>query len=240
MARLEELKAGAYIKGLTPDGMAKIINLEWFGDQAVKATFEDPQGNVNNRLVFRNEEPTLEVARAGRPWSFDGDGHLLRLASEAYRIRLAYLFDPYLAIHTSQIEPLPHQITAVYGEMLPRQPLRFLLADDPGAGKTIMAGLLIKEMMVRGDLERCLVVAPGSLVEQWQDELAQKFGIVFDILTRDQIEASRLGNPFEERNLLIARLDMLSRNPDLQEKLQAAKVWDLIICDEAHRMSATC
>jgi SNF2 family DNA or RNA helicase len=131
------------------------------------------------------------VVEEGRPWSFDGDGALLRLVSEAYRIRLAHLFDPYLAIHSSRIEALPHQITAVYGEMLPRQPLRFLLADDPGAGKTIMAGLLIKELLIRGDLERCLIVAPGSLVEQWQDELSFKFGLSFDILTRDQVEAAR-------------------------------------------------
>ena len=154
---------------------------------------------MRNRLVFRTEEPTLEVVEEGRPWSFDGDGALLRLVSEAYRIRLAHLFDPYLAIHTSRIEPLPHQITAVYGEMLPRQPLRFLLADDPGAGKTIMAGLFIKELLIRGDLERCLIVAPGSLVEQWQDELSIKFGLSFDILTRDQVEAARTGNPFGER-----------------------------------------
>jgi SNF2 family DNA or RNA helicase len=84
--------------------------------------------------------------------------------------------------------------------MMPRQPLRFLLADDPGAGKTIMAGLLIKELAIRGDLERCLIVAPGFLVEQWQDELREKFDLDFDIMTRDQIEASRSGNPFEERD----------------------------------------
>ena len=94
-------------------------------------------------------EPGIEVVEAGRPWSFDGDGALFRLVSEAHRINLAYLFDPLLAVHTSLVEPLPHQITAVYGEMLPRQPLRFLLADDPGAGKTIMAGLLIKELIAR-------------------------------------------------------------------------------------------
>ena len=110
---------------------------------------------------------------------------------------LAHYFDPYLAIHTSLVDPLPHQISAVYGEMLPRQPLRFLLADDPGAGKTIMAGLLIKELIARSDLERCLVVAPGSLVEQWQDELGEKFGLEFDILTRDMIETSRSGNPVQ-------------------------------------------
>ena len=94
--------------------------------------------------------------------SQSGDASSLAFSSSD---RAAYLFDPYLAVTASQIEALPHQITAVYGEMLPRQPLRFLLADDPGAGKTIMAGLLIKELLIRGDLERCLVVAPGSLVE---------------------------------------------------------------------------
>ncbi|MEA2078400.1 MAG: helicase-related protein, partial [Pseudomonadota bacterium] len=239
MTKLEDLRAGAYVKGIAPEGSAKVINIEWHGSQAVKVIYEDNQGNVGSRIVFRNEEPTLDVVESGRPWSFDGDGHLLRLVSEAQRIRLAYLFDPYLAIHTSLIEPLPHQITAVYGEMIPRQPLRFLLADDPGAGKTIMAGLLIKELMARGDLERCLVVAPGGLVEQWQDELSQKFGLSFDILSRDMVEASRSGNPFEERNLLIVRLDMLSRNEDLQARFKAAREWDLAICDEAHRMSAT-
>jgi superfamily II DNA or RNA helicase len=239
VAKLEEFKAGASVIGLSPAGQAKVVQVEWFGDQAVKVTFEDSTGAVQNRLVYRNEENSFEILEVGRPWSFDGDGSLLRLVSEAYRIRLAHLFDPYLAIHTSRIEALPHQITAVYGEMLPRQPLRFLLADDPGAGKTIMAGLLIKELLIRGDLERCLVVAPGSLVEQWQDELSQKFGLSFDILTRDQIEAARTGNPFAERNLLIVRLDMLSRNEDLQARFKAAKEWDLVICDEAHRMSAS-
>ena len=123
--------------------------------------------------------------------------------------------------------------------MLARQPLRFLLADDPGAGKTIMAGLLIKELRARGDLERCLIVAPGNLVEQWQDELGEKFGLEFDILTRDMIETSRSGNPFDDRARLIARLDMLARNEDLQEKLAQSTEWDLIVCDEAHRMSAS-
>lgn len=169
----------------------------------------------------------------------DSLGFLRHLASEAQRIRLAYLFDPYLAIHSSRITPLPHQITAVYGDMLPRHPLRFLLADDPGAGKTIMAGLLIKELAIRGDLDRCLIVAPGSLVEQWQDELNQKFGLAFDILTRDQIEAARTGNQFAERAHLIARLDMLSRSEELQRLLRSAREWDLVVCDEAHRMAAS-
>ena len=138
-------------------------------------------------------------------------------------MKVGHYFDPYLPTHTSLVDPLPHQISAVYGEMLPRQPLRFLLADDPGAGKTIMAGLLIKELIARSDLERCLIVAPGSLVEQWQDELGQKFNLEFDILTRDMIETSRSGNPFEDRHRLIVRLDVLARNEELQHKLASAR-----------------
>ena len=239
VATLEDLRAGAHVRGLAPGGAAEIVGVEWFGDRAVKVTFEDPAGAVGNRLVHRDEESSITLVEAGRPWSFDGDGALLRLVSEACRIRLAHLFDPCLAVHSARIEPLPHQITAVYGEMLPRQPLRFLLADDPGAGKTVMAGLLIKELTIRGGVERCLVVAPGGLVEQWQDELLEKFGLPFDILTRDRVKAARTGNPFTERDLLIARLDMLARDDDLEEKLAAAPEWDLIICDEAHRMSAS-
>src|SRR4029077_13338278 len=145
-----------------------------FGQDALNLVFR-VNGRVGERLVYRGDETVFEFVEAGRSYGFDADGALLRLASEAYRLRLAHLFDPYLAISASRIEALPHQITAIYGEMLPRQPLRFLLADDPGAGKTIMAGLLIKELLIRGDLERCLIVAPGSLVEQWQDELSTKF-----------------------------------------------------------------
>ena len=120
---------------------------------------------------FRSAEPSVSMAMGSRSGVARRPAHPARP-----------LFDPYLAVHGSRIEALPHQITAVYGEMLPRQPLRFLLADDPGAGKTIMAGLFIKELMIRGDLERCLIVAPGNLVEQWQDELTEKFDLTFDIL----------------------------------------------------------
>ena len=239
MALLEELKPGSIIKGLSSDGTAKVVNVEWFGSQAIKVVYEDSTGRPKDKLVYRSDEPVLEVVKKGLPWSFDGDGSLFRLVSEAYRIKLAYLFDHYLAIHTSLVEPLPHQITAVYENMLSRQPLRFLLADDPGAGKTIMAGLLIKELFIRGDVERCLIVAPGNLVEQWQDELYEKFGLRFDILTKEKIEAS-LDNPFQDSGFLIARLDMLSRNEPLQAKFRSSKDWDLIICDEAHKMSATC
>jgi SNF2 family DNA or RNA helicase len=240
VSRLEELTPNASVRGILPNGLATVVNVLWHGSAALELTYKTPEGKVANELLYRHDEPRIEVVEQGRPWSFDGDGGLFRLVSEAQRIRLAHLFDPVLAVHTSVVRPLPHQITAVYESMLPRQPLRFLLADDPGAGKTIMAGLLMKELIARGDLQRCLVVCPGSLAEQWQDELYRRFHLPFEILTNDKLEASRTGNWFSETNFVIARLDKLARNAEVQQKLQAPDCgWDLIVCDEAHKMSAT-
>ena len=238
MARLEDLTRSASVKGILPDSLVTIVDVKWYGSAVVELTYKDASGRLGNELLYRDREPTLEIASAGRPWSFDADGSLFRLVSEAHRIRLAHLFDPLLAVHPSLVDPLPHQITAVYGEMLTRQPLRFLLADDPGAGKTIMTGLLLKELLIRGDLHRCLICCPGSLVEQWQDELYRRFHLPFDIMTRKMMEAARSGNASAERNLIICRLDQLSRNEDLQAKL-ALTDWNVVVCDEAHKMSAS-
>ncbi len=238
MARLEDLTKGALVRGVLAERAVRVVAVDWHGSNAVTLTYtDDATGRPNQELLYRDDEARLGVEQAGRAWTMDADGHLFRLVSEAKRISLAWLFDPFLAVQTSNLDPLPHQIDAVYNEMLPRQPLRYLLADDPGAGKTIMAGLFCKELMMRGDVERCLVIAPGSLVDQWQDELWSKFGLNFEILTKAMFEASRSGNPFVERPLLIARLDHLSRNEDLQAKLEASD-WDLVVADEAHKMSA--
>ncbi len=238
--KLEQLQVHASIRGIIPDALVTVVSVQWFGSEALELTYKTAAGKVANELLYRHDESRLELVEQGRPWSFDGDGALFRLVSEAQRIRLAHLFDPVLAVHTSVVDPLPHQITAVYESMLPRQPLRFLLADDPGAGKTIMAGLLIKELIARGDLQRCLIVCPGSLAEQWQDELYRRFHLPFEILTNDKLDAARTGNWFLETNLVIARLDKLSRNEEVQQKLQAHDCrWDLVVCDEAHKMSAT-
>ncbi len=238
--RLEDLTTNAAVEGILTDSLVTVVNVQWYGDAALELTYKTPSGDVANELLYREDESRIKVAEQARPWNFDGDGALFRLASEAQRIRLAHLFDPLLAVHTSDVEPLPHQITAVYEAMLPRSPLRFLLADDPGAGKTIMAGLLIKELIARGDLQRCLVVCPGALAEQWQDELYRRFQLPFEILTNDKLEAARTGNWFLETDLVIARLDKLSRDEEVQQKLKARDCdWDLVVCDEAHKMSAS-
>lgn len=238
MARLEEITSGSSLIGLSGSSTVTVVAVKWYGDNVVEVTYKDNRGQLANQLLYREDEVRLEIAESSLPWSFDADADQLRLASEAYRINLAHLFDPYLAVHTSSIEPLPHQISAVYQEMLPRLPLRYILADDPGSGKTIMTGLYIKELIIRGDLKRCLIVCPGSLAEQWQDELYRKFNLFFQIITNDRIESAVTGNVFTEENLCIARLDKLSRNEDIQEKLKITD-WDLIVSDEAHKMSAT-
>jgi SNF2 family DNA or RNA helicase len=159
------------------------------------------------------------------------------LIGSRQRIDLAFLFDPMMAVHTSNVDPLPHQITAVYEAMLPRQPLRYVLADDPGVGKTIMTGLYIRELLMRADARRILVIAPGSLVEQWRDELFEKFGLEFCIFSKELEAASPSGNPFDDHDHLIVRLDQMSRNEEAQDKLCLA-AWDLVVFDEAHKLSA--
>lgn len=238
MARLEDITVGSTVKGLAGNEPVSIVAVQWYGTNVLDVTFKDSRGTLGSQLLYRENEISVEVMANNLPWSFDADGEQMKLASEAYRISLSHLFDPYLAVHTSSVVPLPHQISAVYQEMLPKLPLRYVLADDPGAGKTIMTGLFIKELIARGDLKRCLIVSPGSLVEQWQDELYTKFHLRFEILTNDRMEAAVSGNIFTEVDFCICRLDKLARNDELQEKLKVSE-WDLIVCDEAHKMSAT-
>lgn len=238
MARLEDITVGSLVRGIIGNEPVTIVAVTWHGTAVIDITYRDNHGVTGSQILFRENEENLEVVNGNMPWSFDADGEDMKLASEAYRISLAHLFDPYLAVHTSSVDPLPHQISAVYQEMLPRIPLRYVLADDPGAGKTIMTGLYIKELIARGDLKRCMIVCPGNLVEQWQDELYEKFHLKFEILTNDRMESAVSRNIFLEENLCIAKLDKLARDEALQAKLKETD-WDLIVCDEAHKMSAT-
>jgi len=213
-----------------------VVAVEREGDGPATIIYRDSSGQVRERVLMAGDAERLSPA-AARRFRFDADPEEFRLGTEALRIHLAHLFDPMMAIHASNVEPLPHQVTAVYESMLPRQPLRFLLADDPGAGKTIMAGLYIRELVLRSDAARILIVAPGGLVDQWQDELNEKFELPFTIFSRELDATSRTGNPFQENDRLIARLDQLSRSEDLRDKLTATE-WDLVIFDEAHKLSA--
>lgn len=237
MITLDTLTPGLALTGLDPTGIGTIVAVVPIADGAVQVIYRTSNGGIKERLLNRVDEATLSIATVERPWSFDGDGETFKLTVEAKRIDLAFLFDPMMAVHTSNVEPLPHQITAVYESMLPRQPLRFVLADDPGAGKTIMAGLYIRELIMRADARRIVIVAPGSLVDQWREEMHEKFGLDFRVFTKDLEAATSSGNPFEDIDHLVVRLDQMARNEGLQEKLCAAG-WDLVVFDEAHKLAA--
>ncbi len=231
--QLEELKSGLRIEGLIPAEIVTVLAAQQHGTEAVELTYRTNNGALGQQVVFRKDQDQLRAAAAAsRP--FDASASDYKLVAEAQRISLAGLFDPMLAVATSDVRPLPHQIRAVYGQLLPRTPLRFLLADDPGAGKTIMAGLYIKELLLRDDVRQCLIVAPGGLVEQWQDELFFKFGLRFNLLTNQLIDAHVDLNVFETNPLLIARMDQLSRNEELQAQLTETE-WDLVIVDFSSR-----
>ena len=235
--KLEDIKSGVSLSGIEPSQVVTAVAVVPLGEGSVQLIYRTPDGGMKERLLNRGDEPSVDIATVERPFSFDGDGAAFQLACEAKRIDLAFLFDPMMAVHSSNVEPLPHQITAVYESLLPRQPLRFVLADDPGAGKTIMAGLYIRELIMRADSRRILIVAPGSLVEQWRDELYEKFGLEFHVYSPLLEQTSPSGNPFDDYPRLIVRLDQLSRNEELQEKL-CAPGWDLAVFDEAHKLSA--
>ncbi|WP_423861181.1 DEAD/DEAH box helicase [Arachnia propionica] len=235
---LAALRAGQRLRGLVPGQTVTVIAVEVMDPTLVEVFYRDESGASGGRMVTEADAADLEpVGDLESAPAFDGDPDEFRLAAEALRIKYAALYDPMVAVNSSDVDPLPHQIRAVYEELLPRLPLRFLLADDPGAGKTIMAGLYIKELILRSDCERAIVVAPGGLVEQWREELATKFDLRFEVFNRQMIDDAHGRNVFADHNRLIARMDQISRNEDLMEQLSEVN-WDVAVVDEAHRMSA--
>ncbi len=168
---------------------------------------------------------------------FDGDAQRFRLGVEATRLGLAYEYDPYFSLSIARVDPLPHQLEAVYDYFLKLPRIRFLLADDPGAGKTIMAGLLLKELKIRGLVRRTLIVAPANLTFQWQREMKDKFREPFEVMRGEVLRSQYGQNPWLEKNQVVTSVSWISRVEDANESLLRAH-WDLVIVDEAHKMSA--
>lgn len=235
---LASLRPGQRLRGLAHDQIVTLIAIDPIDQELFEVFYRDDAGRSGARTITDADAARFEIAgdlETAPP--FDGDPDEFRLAAEALRIKYAALYDPMAAVNSSDIDPLPHQIRAVYEELLPRIPLRFLLADDPGAGKTIMAGLYLKELILRSDCERALIVAPGGLVEQWREELSQKFDLRFEVFSRQMVDDAEGRNVFTQHPYLIVRMDQVSRNEDLMEQLSDV-TWDVAIVDEAHRMSA--
>lgn len=233
--KTSEFQVGQIVSGLLPDETVEIIQVVFIGEANASLVVKKHNGQFQELIV--TDELSFQLADSVS-FQFDADPAQFKLAMEAKRMELAGIFDPFAALSSSNLQPLPHQLSAVYGELLNRIPLRFLLADEPGAGKTIMAGLLIKELILRGSLKRCLIVCPGSLGEQWSDELKEKFGLSFRQLTKNSLDESHHVNPFLESNFIIARMDQLARSSEsVKNRIQETE-WDLVIIDEAHRMSA--
>lgn len=236
--QLATLRAGQRLRGLVPGQTVTLIAIDPIDTGLSEVFYRDASGRSGARTITDADAARFEIATDfdSAP-AFDADPDEFRLAAEALRIKYAALYDPMVAVSSSDVDPLPHQIRAVYEELLPRIPLRFLLADDPGAGKTIMAGLYLKELILRSDCERAIIVAPGGLVEQWREELKTKFDLRFEVFNRHMIDDAEGRNVFAEHPYLIARMDQLSRSDDLTEQLGEV-TWDVAVVDEAHRMSA--
>jgi SNF2 family DNA or RNA helicase len=229
---------GATLTGPHWPDRVRIVRVEPRGTARVliEAVTLDDQSRLISRLLRREDLAGLEVeAEADRP-TLTGDPTGFRLAAEATRIRLAHTYDPQFAVSVARIDPLPHQLEAVYYYMLRQPRLRFLLADDPGAGKTIMAGLLLKELKLRGAITRTLIVAPANLAPQWQREMAEKFDEPFDLVNRAAL-MSRSSRAWEITDQCVVSIDFAWR-ADVLESLARARRWDLVIVDEAHKMAA--
>jgi superfamily II DNA or RNA helicase len=190
---------------------------------------------VYDRILTPEQVALLE--RSGEDPAFDGKSRHFRLGVEAMRLGLAYSYDPYFSLSIARVDPLPHQLEAVYDYFMRLPRIRFLLADDPGAGKTVMAGLLIKELKIRGLIKRILIITPANLTFQWQRELKDKFRENFEVIRSDVLRANYGSNPWQDKNQVITSVSWVSLIEDAKESLLRSQ-WDLVIVDEAHKMSA--
>jgi superfamily II DNA or RNA helicase len=230
-----ELKPGIIVRGPVLPEPIEVLVVTPLGDVIKIVGAGQKTGQVHQRVLRPDQLQFLEATPEHEP--FDGDPARFRLGVEATRLGLAYEYDPYFSLSISRVDPLPHQLEAVYDYFMRLPRIRFLLADDPGAGKTIMAGLLLKELKIRGLVKRTLIVAPANLCFQWQRELKEKFRESFEVVRSDMLRANYGQNPWQEKNQLITSISWVSRIEDARESLLRSR-WDLVIVDEAHKMAA--
>ena len=230
-----ELKQNVTVYGpLFPEPVQVILATPM--DGGVRLIGKGVRSNTVYEPILTHEQlAILSASPVTEP--FDGDASKFRLGVEAMRLGLAYEYDPYFSLSIARVDPLPHQLEAVYDYFVKLPRIRFLLADDPGAGKNIMAGLLIKELKIRGLVKRTLIVTPANLSFQWQRELKDKFRESFEVVRSDVLRANYGMNPWQEKNQVITSVSWVSRIEDAKDSLLRSD-WDLIIVDEAHKMSA--
>lgn len=230
-----QIKPGSIVIGpMFPEAVQVIVTIPM--GESIKLVGKGLKtGKVHEPILDIEQLSKITVTPEKEP--FDGDAGKFRLGVEALRLAIAYEYDPYFSLSIARVDPLPHQLEAVYDYFIKLPRIRFLLADDPGAGKTIMAGLLLKELKIRGLIKRTLIVAPANLCFQWQRELKDKFREQFEIIRSDVLRANYGSNPWQEKNQVITSISWVSRIEDAKDSLLRSH-WDLIIVDEAHKMSA--
>ena len=229
------IKAGSLLSGPTLPERIEVLAVIPIGNALKIIGRGTSSGLTFDPVLTADQVAQLEVSTDANP--FDGDARLFRLGVEAHRLGLAYEYDPFFSLSIARVDPLPHQLEAVYSYFMRLPRIRFLLADDPGAGKTIMAGLLLKELKARGLVRRVLIVSPANLTFQWQRELSDKFREKFDVIRGDVLRANYGQNPWQERDQVITSVSWVSIVEDARESLLRSH-WDLVIVDEAHKMSA--
>ena len=235
MLTIQDLKEGAIVQGAILQEPVKIIKVIPLGT-SVQIMGQGLQTNSFHQPIFSPDQlAALQITPEQQP--FDGNAQNFRLGVEALRLKLAYEYDPFFSLTIARVDPLPHQLEAVYDYFLKQPRIRFLLADDPGAGKTIMAGLLLKELKVRGLVQRTLIVSPANLTFQWQREMKEKFREDFEVMKGDVFRVNYGSNPWQEKQQVVTSVSWASRIQDANESLLRSH-WDLIIVDEAHKMSA--
>lgn len=233
--KLDQLKANVIVRGSIFPEPVQVLVVVPMGD-SIKLIGTGINTNHTYQPILNAQQlEKLESSPEKEP--FDGNAQYFRFGVEALRLGLAYEYDPYFALAIARVDPLPHQLEAVYEYFLKQPRIRFLLADDPGAGKTIMAGLLIKELKIRGLVKRILIITPANLTFQWQRELKDKFREEFEVVRGDVLRANYGSNPWQEKNQVITSVSWVSRIEDAKDSLLRSN-WDLIIVDEAHKMSA--